>query len=701
MDRRTFLRAGGGALVLGFTLPGCLRREMATAPAGTVSQANVPVPGAGQDVSAWVRIGADGAVQLSVPEAEMGQGVHTALAQILADELGLEWDAVQVFHAPADEATFGRQSTGGSTSIRHGEKPTRLAAAAAREMLVGAAAAEWGVDVAQCEAVAGRVTGPEGRSASFGQLAEGASRQPMPTSPALRAGPARYVGRPMPRLDVPSKVDGTAVFGLDVRLPEGMRFASIERSPTFGGTVAEVDDTAARAVRGVVDVVTVDSGVAVVAEHTWAALKGREALRDRIRWSEGPHPSLSSEQVRQACVEALAGAKKAEGARGDVARGIEGATKTLAATYDAPYLAHTAMEPLSCTARVTEGGCDLWVATQSPTACVKAAAKVTGLPESSIRVHSTMLGGGFGRRSHTDYVEDALHVAKAVDGPVQVVWSRTDDVRAGWYRPVAHNVLQGGVDERGLPVVWSHRLASPFIRGYDGPTTEGAANLPYAVPDFEVRYADVSLPVPVWWWRSVGSSQNAWVTECFFDELCRLGGSDPVEARVALLAAHPRHVAVLKTAAERAGWGTPLPEGRARGVAVHHSFDSVVAQVVEVSIDEGQVRVHRVVCAVDCGQVINPDTVVAQMESGIVYGLSAALHGEITFADGRVQQSNFHDYAALRMSQMPSIETHLVPSGDAHGGIGEPGTPPIAPAVCNAVLALTGTPVRSLPIRLA
>jgi isoquinoline 1-oxidoreductase beta subunit len=512
------------------------------------------------------------------------------------------------------------------------------------------------------------------------------------------------VGKRIPRLDTPAKVDGSALYGLDVQISE-MRVAVVERPPTFGATVVSFDASATLAVKGVERVVEIPSGVAVVATSTWPAMKGREKLE--VKWAPGAGANLSNESIDAQCRAVLADAIVVR-EEGDAADALQGATTIVEATYSFPYLAHATMEPMNCTAHVRNDACEIWVPTQSQTMTRNAAVVITGLDPEQVTVHPTFMGGGFGRRGAADFVEDAVHISKQVGTPVKVMYSREDDMRAGHYRPTGYNELSGALDSDGRVVAWDHRLAVPSImreKGWgmageiDSVAVEGARNLPYAIPNLRVAWADVDLPISVHWWRSVGSSHNAWVTECFFDELCKAGGIDPVEGRLGLLEAHPRHQRVLRVAAEKAGWGKALPEGHAHGVAVHESFGSFVAQVAEVSLGKmGRPRVHRVVCAIDCGDVINPDTIEAQMEGAIAFGLSAALHGKVNVSEGRVQSANFDRYPLLRMKEMPRVETHIVAQGDPMGGVGEPGTPPIAPAVCNALLALTGRPVRSLPI---
>ena len=703
--RRAFLTAGaaaGGGLLIGFNLWGCNKRREKHPPSPKAHE----LPEVGDhEINAWIRIATDSAVTLLVPEAEMGQGVLTSVSMILADELEADWVHIHARHAPADPRYGPRQSTGGSSSIRGGYKGLREAGAAAREMLIAAAAAEWGVPASECTARKSEVTHDSGMSAWFGELAERASKLKLPTAPKVKPdSELRIVGEPVKRLDTPSKVNGTAEYGLDVRRQD-MLVATVAHPP-FGGSLVSFDATAAKQVPGVREVFAIPTGVVVAADHFWAAKTGRDALV--VEWDADGHGDLSSEAITAMCRESIAKGTVAY-TQGDAAKVLRHATGRIDAVYEVPYLAHAPMEPLNCTAHVKTDQCELWVGTQTPSGCVATAAEITGLPPESITVNSMFLGGGFGRRSATDYVADAVHASKALGKPVKVVWTREDDVRGGQYRPMAYNELSGAVVEGAL-VAWTHRIASPSILlgmgrlepgAVDGTSSEGAANLPYAIPNQHVTVARPVLPISIWFWRSVGSSQNAFVTECFFDELAAAAGRDPVEMRLSMLADHPRHARVLETAAKHAGWGDALGGGRARGVAVHESVGTVVAQGAEVSITQGKPVVHRVVCAVDCGSVINPDTIVAQMESGIAYGLSAALHGKITIKDGRAVEGNFDTYQAVRINEMPAIETHIVTSGDPHGGIGEPSVPLIAPAVCNALFALTGKPIRRLPIKLA
>jgi isoquinoline 1-oxidoreductase beta subunit len=513
----------------------------------------------------------------------------------------------------------------------------------------------------------------------------------------------------MARLDTPSKAAGTAIYGIDVRLP-GMLFAQVARCPVFGGKLARFSADKAKAVPGVRDVFEIPSGVAVVADNSWAAMKGKEALE--VTWDEQGHGALDSVHIRELCMKVV---KKGTIGRndGDAGKALAAAPRgrRIEASFEVPFLAHAAMEPLGATVRIADGRCEVWASTQAPGPSHESAAKITGLSLDKVQIHSTMLGGGFGRRAQTDFVEEAVHIAVKAKKPVQLLWRREDDITGGYYRPMALSLMSAALGADGRPIAWQHQIASPSLLKQFGPLGDGldgsalavAKDMPYGIPSVRVTYADPELPVTLWFWRSVGASANAFVVECFLDELARAGKQDPVALRRALLADKPRHLRVLDLAADKAGWGGAVPAGRARGVALVESFGSVVAQIAEVSIEKKKVRVHKVVCAIDCGFAINPDAVHAQMESGIAYGLSAALFGEIAIARGRAAQDNFDSYPVMRMRDMPAVETHIVPGkpGAKLGGVGEPGVPPIAPAVASAVARLTGTPVRRLPIRLA
>jgi len=723
-SRRDFLKAGavaGAGLTLAIYLEGCGREP------------GPPPTDAPFAPSAWLRIRPDGSITVMVDRSEMGQGVSTALPMLVAEELDADWNLVRFEAAPANKAYAnpfmnGMQGTGGSSAVRAAWQPLRLTGARARAMLVSAAATAWDVAPAACRTEQGRVYhDASGRSLGYGELATAAGKLPVPEEVPLKDPKNfRIIGRAMPRLDLLDVVRGADLYSLDVRLP-GMLTAVVARCPVFGGKLQGFDASRARAIPGVRAVEQIDSGVAVIADSYYQAKLGRDALK--VTWDEGPLAGLDSAGVT-ARLKALAEGPDQKTVRddGDAEAALGRAVRKAEAVYEVPFLAHATMEPMNCVADVREGRCTVWAPTQIQWAprtmgggTQGAAAKAAGVPMDKVTVLTTRLGGGFGRRSEMDFVIDAVQASKAVGKPVKVVWSREDDIQHDFYRPATYNILRGGLDESGRLVAWTHRIAGPSImqrlipgflpefvanrlgllkHGADPTSVESADNIPYAVPNVRVQYARAELGVPVGFWRSVGSSQNGFIAESFVDELAHLAEKDPVEFRRSLLSKYPRHLGVLDLVAERAGWGTPPAEGRARGIAVVESFGSYVAEVAEVSVTNGKVRVHRVVCAVDCGTVVNPDTVEAQMQSGIVFGLTAALYGAVTLKKGRVEQSNFHDYPMLRMNEMPVVEVHIVPSAEPPGGVGEPATPPIAPAVTNAIFALTGTRVRKLPIAL-
>jgi isoquinoline 1-oxidoreductase subunit beta len=704
LSRRGFLKAGiaaGGGLLLGFRVPPSAREVEAATAASKQATLN-----------SWVRVAQDGTVTIIVGQSEMGQGIMTAIPMIIADELEAEWSKVRIEQAPADPAygdpqRGGQQSTNGSRSIRNLMPIWRRAGAAAREMLVGAAAKEWGVSSEECVAEQGTVRHrPSGKELTYGELAVKAAELPVPKEPKLKSPEQfRFIGKAVARMDTPDKVTGRGIYGLDAKVP-GMLVATVQRCPVFGGKVASFDSTKAKAVKGVRQVVQISSGVAVVADSYWTAKKGREALK--IAWDEGPSAQLSSAEISRIYAEAAKQPGPVARKEGDAAKTLDGAAKTMDAVYEVPFLAHATMEPMNCTAHVRKDNCEVWVGTQNQTGTQRTAMRITGFPREKVKVNTLLLGGGFGRRGEQDFVADAVETSKAVNAPVKVIWSREDDTRHDHYRPATYNVLRAALDERGAPAAWQHRIVAPSIGaqhgrplkgGIDSLMTEGAANLPYAIPNLQVEYIYKDLGIPVGFWRSVGASQNAFITESFVDELAAAAGKDPFEFRRDLLTKAARHKGVLELAAEKGDWGKPLPQGRFRGIAVAFSYGSYASEVAEVSIaKDGKVRVHRVVCAIDCGTFVNPDTVKAQVEGSVVWGLTAALYGAITLDKGRVQQSNFHDYKMLRINEMPVVEVHIIPSTAPAGGVGEPGVPPLAPAVCNAIFAGTGKRIRKLPI---
>ena len=721
LSRRRFLAAGiaaGAGLTLGI-LP-MARAAMGGAGPGLAGTG--PADAADFSPNAFLRIGRDDTVTVIAKHLEMGQGSYTGLATLVAEELDADWAQVRVEGAPADAKRYanlfwgGAQGTGGSTAIANSWEQMRKAGAAARHMLVAAAAAAWQVDPNGITVRAGIVEhGASGRSAHFGELAEAAAEQPVPETVRLKS-PAefRLIGKKLPRKDKADKVNGKAVYTADLRLP-GMLTALVAHPPRFGARLRGFDAKAATAVPGVERVVQIPTGVAVIARDFWSAKRGRDALV--LDWDESEAFALSSEQIlaqyRGLSAEPGATARN----DGDAPTALSSATKVIEAEYTVPYLAHAAMEPLNCVVRIDADGCEIWNGEQMQTGDQHAVAGLLGIAPEQVRIHMLYAGGSFGRRAnpHADYVLEAVQVAKAVDPgvPVKLTWTREDDMQAGYYRPLYLHRMRAGLDGDGNLIAWDQRIVGQSIMagtgfaarmikdGVDHTSVEGAANLPYALPHIRVDLHSPELPVPVQWWRSVGSSHTAFATECFLDELAVAAGKDPFELRRSLLAKQPRHLGVLELAAEKSGWGEPPGRGRGRGIAVHKSFNSYVAQVAEVTVRRGSIYVDRVVIAVDCGVAVNPDVIEAQMQGGMGFGLAAALASEVTFKDGRVQQSNFHDYLVLRIDQMPEVEVHIVPSAEPPTGVGEPATPVIAPAVANAVFAATGQRLRSLPLRLA
>jgi isoquinoline 1-oxidoreductase beta subunit len=704
LGRRHFLTATSG-LVLGFFVPLPKRAAAAEPAAGK--------PGALPAPNAFLRIGVDGRVTVLLAHSEMGQGIWTTLPMLIAEELDADWSKVSAEHAPAGapyaHTAFGMQMTGGSTSTHSEFDRYRQVGAMAKALLVQAAAAKFGVKPEDCRTENGHVTAGDKR-ASYGELAQDAARLPLPENVTLKDPKDwKLIGKGAKRLDCPEKINGTAKFGIDVHF-EGLLTAVIARPPGFGGSVKSFDATAAKKVPGVREVVQVPSGVAVVADHFWAAKLGRDALK--VEWNPGAALDSAAilEEFRK--LAATEGAVAAKAGELPAAKG----TKTIEAEFHVPYLAHAPMEPLNATARITGDKVEIWTGTQFQTLDQQLAAKAAGVEPSNVEIHTTFLGGGFGRRATptADFVVEAVHVAKAVKQPVKVMWTREDDIRGGYYRPAFLHRASITLDESGMPVGWKHTLVgqsilagSPFEaamvkNGIDATSVEGISDSPYlkSVPNYRVDLHSPKHPITVLWWRSVGHTHTGFVMESLIDELARAADKDPVEYRRTLLKDHPRHLAALNLAAEKSGWGKPLPEGHFHGISVHESFGSTVAEVAEVSVSkDGTPKVHKVTCAIDCGLAVNPDGVKAQMESGIIFALGAILHSEITFENGTVKQRNYHDYQVARMHESPLIETHIVPSTEKMGGAGECGVPPLAAAVCNAIAAATGKRVRELPLR--
>jgi isoquinoline 1-oxidoreductase beta subunit len=701
LTRRTLLKGGltvGAGLTIGVPLGRVSR--------GLAQSSGVFAP------NQWLRIDRDGVVTIVNSVPEMGQGSLTTTPMIIADELDTDLGNVKVEQAPANVPLYknpvtGSQSYGGSRGVRDHIAMWRKAAAAAREMLKQAAANEWGVPVESVETEPDTVIHrPSGRRLAYRQLVDKAQQLPVPQNPRLKTSDQfRYIGKTVRRRDTPDKVTGRAKYGMDVQVP-GLLVASIERCPVRGGTVKSFDATAARAVRGVKHVVQVTSGVAVVADGFWPALQGRRALK--VQWDEGPLARVSTALIDAEYERLSKQPGQVARAEGDAERVLAAGGRVHEAVYQVPYLEHACMEPMNATAHVTPERCVVWAPTQNPGATQATAARLTALPLDKVTVHTTLLGGGFGRRGEVDFVVDAVEMARAVKGPVKVMWTREDDLTNGFYRPATYNVFRAALDANGTPSAWLTRIVGPGIliqkgRGRAGtvdPTALAAMrDLPYDIANLRIEWVHRDFGIPVGFWRSVGSSQNGFIVESFIDELAHLAGRDPFEYRRALLGKSPRHKAILELVAARSNWGAPLPAGQGRGIAVVFSYGSYAASVAEVAVGtDGAVRVHRIVCGIDAGLAVNPEQVKAQMEGGAVYALTAALYGQITIDRGRVQQTNFHTYPMLRIDEMPKVEVHILDSGEAPGGLGEPGVPTVAPAVCNAIFAATGKRIRRLPI---
>ena len=715
-DRRRFLQGSAAAiagLVIGFHW----------APRGKAAAAAVTdgsIKPLGETMNAFIRISPDNTVTVLSKHLEMGQGTYTGLATIVAEELDADWSQIRTEGAPANAALYANsafgtiQGTGGSTAIANSFEQLRRAGATARAMLVAAAAAEWKVPPGEITVSKGVVShAASNRQATFGELAQAAARQMPPTDVTLK-DPSEFtlIGKNVPRLDARPKSNGTAQFTLDVKQP-GQLTAVLQRPPLFGAKVKRFDATKARAVPGVTHVVQIDNGVAVVAKNFWAASKGREALE--IEWDDSAAEKRSTDEILAEYRTLAKTPGKPARKQGDVDAAFAKAAKVVEATYDSPYLAHAPMEPLDCVVRLTADGVEIWAGDQFQTVDQANAARILGIKPEQVKINTLFAGGSFGRRAtvQSDYIVEGVQIAKAINGeaPVKLVWTREDDIRGGRYRPMYHHSLAAALDANGMIIGWRHRIVGQSIMagtplepvmvkdGIDHTSVEGAANLPYDIPNMSVELHSTQAGVPVLWWRAVGSTHTAFATEVFLDEIAQATGQDPLTLRRRMLNRHPRHLGALDLAAEKAGWGKPLPAGRSRGIAVHESFNTYVAEVAEVSLQpDGSWRVEKVVAAVDCGIAINPNIITAQVEGGIGYGLTPVLYNGITLNKGAVEQSNFHDYEVLRIDRMPEVEVHIVPSNAAPTGIGEPGVPPLAPAVANALMAATRQKFRSLPL---
>ena len=705
-SRRNFLRLSAGmasgSLLLGFGLTACSEVQ------------DVLVEDALFAPNAFLRIESSGKVTMIMPMIEMGQGTYTSIPMLISEELEVDVDEVEIEHAPPDDVAYvnpliGIQVTGGSTTIRGMYDPLRRAGATARTMLITAAANSWGVEPSSCHAVDGMVVHEaSGRRMRYGKLVQAAAALPLPNDVTLKnPRDFRLIGKPHRRLDVSAKIDGTATYGIDARV-DGMQFAAVASSPTFGGKLIALDEAAAKATPGVTQVIQLDDAIAVVARDTWAAKQG--LLAAQPKWEAGPNRRLSTSDVVARLVKATSVPGAVARRDGDPEGLLDHAVRRVSAMYEQPFLAHAAMEPMNCTVHVTPQRCEIWVGTQVPGRTQKAVMRLTGLKQEQVHLHNHYLGGGFGRRLEVDGTLLAVRIAKHVPTAVQVIWSREEDIQHDLYRPYYVDRLSAAVDDRGRAMAWSHRIAGSSIMarvypewvedGVDPDAVEGSANMPYGMGHVRVDWmAHEPSGIPTAFWRGVGVTRGTFVVESFIDELAAGAKQDPLDYRVALLEDHPRAQVVLEAVAERSGWGEALSTGRGRGIALCIGFGSYIAQVVEVAVDpDGTVRPTHAWCVVDCGVAVNPDTIRAQMEGGIVFGLSAALYGEITIKNGRVEQSNFGDYRVLRIHEAPVIDVHVVKSGEAPGGIGEPGTSCVMPALTNAIFAATGKRIRKLPV---
>jgi isoquinoline 1-oxidoreductase beta subunit len=711
ISRRALLQGTG--LLLGFALTGASTEPVFAAPASQVVESEVTGTFA---PNGFIRINPIGAVTLIMPMVEMGQGVYTSLSMLLAEELEVRLDQIQVQHAPPNHALYansiiGIQNTGGSASVRAFWTPLRQAGAVGRNLLIAAAAQRWNVDPATCRAKDAVVFDASGsKHLSYGELAEAAAKLPVPLAANVKLKAPKdftLIGTRAKRVDSPIKVDGRALYGIDTRLL-GMKVAAVAISPVLGGKAKAVDEKAALAVKGVRQVVNIDEAVAVVADHTGAAKKGLEAAA--ITWDDGPNGNVSNADIIKQLEEESTKPGVVARNDGDAGKALAAAAQKLDAIYQVPFLAHAAMEPMNCTVHVQKDSCEIWVGTQAPTITQSLVAELTGLPKDAIIIHNHLIGGGFGRRLEADGTLLAVKIAKHVDGPVKVIWSREEDIQHDMYRPYYLDRLSAGLDSAGKPVAWTHRIAGssvmaryypPYVKdGLDPDAVEAAAEPPYALPNIHVDFVQVEPPgVRTSWWRGVGPTHNVFVVESFIDELAHAAKQDPVAYRKGLLGHNPRALAVLSLAAEKARWGSPLPARHGRGISVQFAYGSYTSQVAEVEVTaDGSVKVKRIVCAIDCGMYVNPDTIEAQVQGGTLFGLTAALHGSITFKAGRVEQSNFDSYLPMRIDEVPVVETHLIKNAEAPGGIGEAPTSIVSAAVTNAICAATGYRIRTLPI---
>lgn len=714
ISRRTFMKATAlvvGGLVIAFSIPQAKRFLMpgSAEPIKNDSESKLPSP------NAYLRIGTDNSITVLLAHSEMGQSIWTTLPMLIAEELDADWSTIQVAHASAApeyaHTAYGIQITGGSSTTWSEFDRYRQAGALTRVLLLNAAAQQLSVPIDQLRTEHGFVVFGE-QKISYGDLAEAASKLETPKSVILKDPKDwKIIGKATKRLDGQAKINGSAMFGQDVHF-EGLKTALVARAPVFGGTVKSFDATAALQIAGVQKVVQVPTGIAVIADHYWAAKTARDALK--IEWNLGANSTLDSAALLDTYRTLAATPGLVAASAGDAKAALPKASTLIEAEYTLPYLAHSPMEPLNCTVKIDKDACEIWTGTQMQGTDQQAAAKILGFKPEQVKINTLFLGGGFGRRANpqADFVSEAVQVAKAAGQPVKTVWSREDDIKGGFYRPSYMHKAKIGLDEHGMPNAWEHVVVGQSImqgtpfeafmikNGVDATSVEGTADSPYmkSVPHYAVSLHTPKQSIPVLWWRSVGHSHTAFVMESLIDEMAHASKQDALEYRRLLLKGHPRHLAALNLAAEKADWGKPLPAGVARGIAVHESFGSFVAQVAEVSVIDGQVKVHRMVSAIDCGLAVNPDSLKAQMESSVSFGLGAALQSEVTFKDGMVQQSNFHDYQVMRMAQMPKVEVHIVPSTEKMGGVGEPGLPPVAPAVTNAIFAATGKRIRNLPI---